>query len=217
MSAKQHDSVVRSRTGRPPADFSARAQILAGAAQAFGEHGYAGTSVQHILDAAGVSRRTFYRCFHGKKAVFGEIFTQGVTIVLDLIRSAIAAADTPAAKLEAGVEAYLGARMALGPLARVLLTEQFPVGSVFYRQREQAVEAFAQLIDAEYRGGVGRPVDPLLVRALVAGMDYVAVQVVAAGPAETWELERAKRVMLRMLAASLAAPGEPLPPLPLAE
>lgn len=217
MAAARRRKTAKVRMGRPPVGYSARDQILAGAARAFGDHGYASTSVQHILDAAGVSRRTFYRCFRDKDAVFAEIFARGVDTVLKLIRAAVDAADTPPAKLEAGIDAYLSARVALGPLARVLLTEQFPAGSEFYRRRERAVEAFARLIDEEYRGTRRRPVDPLLIRALVAGMDHTATSVAAAGSPETWDLPRAKRIMLRMLACTLAESDDPVPPLPLSE
>jgi AcrR family transcriptional regulator len=202
------------RTGRPPADYSARDAILRGAAEAFGRGGYAGTSVEDILAAAAVSRRTFYRVFRSKDDVFHVLFDQAVETVLRLIRDAVAGADTPAAKVEAGIVAYLGAHLAVGPLARVLLLEQFPPGSPFGKRREAAVEAFIQLVEQEVRGLRRERIDPLLIRGVVAALDAVAIQVVGESRSGGFDAERGKRVMYRILAGALAGAGEPLPPLP---
>jgi AcrR family transcriptional regulator len=200
--------------GRPPADYSARDVILRGAAEAFGRSGYAHTSVQDILQAAGVSRRTFYRVFRSKDDVFRVLFDRAVETALQLIRDAVAVAATPAAKVEAGLQAYLGAHLAIGSLARVLLLEQFPPGSTFGRRREAAVEAFIQLIEHEVRGLRRVRIDPLLIRGVVAALDYVAIQLVGESRQGAFDAERGQRVMYRILAASLADDGEPLPPLP---
>jgi AcrR family transcriptional regulator len=202
--------------GRPPADYSARDVIIRGAAEAFGRRGYARASVEDILAAAGVSRRTFYRVFRSKDDVFHVLFDQAVETVLGFVRQAVAGADTPAAKVEAGLRAYLGAHHAIGPLARVLLLEQFPPGSTFGRRREAAVDAFFHFIEQEVRGLRRARVDPLLIRGVVAAIDHVAIQLVGESQSGALDAERGLRVMYRILAASLAEDGEPLPPLPAA-
>jgi AcrR family transcriptional regulator len=52
---------------------SVRAKLLESAKRAFGRHGYASATVQHILDEANVTRRTFYRYFSSKDDVFAEL------------------------------------------------------------------------------------------------------------------------------------------------
>jgi TetR/AcrR family transcriptional regulator len=205
------------RMGRPPADYSARDVIVRGAADAFGRLGYARTSVEDILAAAGVSRRTFYRVFRSKDEVFHVLFDRAVETALGLIRDAVAGAGTPAAKVAAGLQAYLGAHLAIGPLARVLLLEQFPPGSTFGRRREAAVEAFIQLIDHEVRGLRRERLDPLLIRGVVAAIDHVAIHLVGESRSGAFDAERGQRVMYRILAASLAGDGDPLPPLPVVD
>ncbi|MCA9773871.1 MAG: helix-turn-helix transcriptional regulator, partial [Myxococcales bacterium] len=59
------------RRGRPSDHGAMRAQILAGAADAFARKGYAPTTVEDILRAAGVSRQTFYRFFKNKDEACG--------------------------------------------------------------------------------------------------------------------------------------------------
>ena len=76
MQAAKHPST----TPPPPPDRreATRLRIIKGAAEVFGQQGFAGTSVQAILDAAGVSRRTFYQCFSDKSAVLAAIYERSL-------------------------------------------------------------------------------------------------------------------------------------------
>lgn len=216
-SARSSDASPRraSRLGRPAADFSARDQILRGAAEVFGRVGYARASVEDILLAAGVSRRTFYKSFESKEDVFDAVSTDTVALLPQLVRAATEGAPTPAAKLQAGVDAYLGAIVQFGPLARAILLEQFPSGSKFARRREAVAERILENMLRDYRDTGEPPVDPLLVQGLIAAAEHVAVRLASAS-SDALDIPRARRVLLRMLGASLAMPGDPVPPLPLA-
>ena len=203
-----------SRRGRPTADFSARDQIVRGAAEVFGRVGYAGASVEDILLAADVSRRTFYKSFRSKEDLFDAVSANAVALLPRFVRAAADAAPTPAAKLEAGVDAYLGAILQFGPLARAILLEQFPSGSKFARRREAVTERIiADMLEDSHDSGEP-PVDPLLVQGLLAAAEHIAVRL-ASESAAALDIPRARRVLLRMLGATLARPGEPVPPLPL--
>lgn len=206
--------VPSKRRGRPTADFSARDQIVRGAAEVFGRVGYAGASVEDILRAADISRRTFYKSFRSKEDLFDAVSAEAVALLPRLVRAATEAALTPAAKLEAGVDAYLGAILQFGPLARAILLEQFPSGSKFARRREAVTEQIIADMLEDYRASGDPPVDPLLVQGLIAAAEHIAVRL-AGESAETLDIPRGRRVLLRMLGATLAQPGEPVPPLPL--
>lgn len=55
-----------------------RQRLVAGVAEALAEHGYAGLTVKHVIEAAGVSRATFYEQFENKReavlAAHGAVF-----------------------------------------------------------------------------------------------------------------------------------------------
>src|SRR6266478_1636350 len=53
--------------------LDARETVLASAVKAFARRGYAGTSVQDILDAAGLSKPTVYYYFESKAGLFRAI------------------------------------------------------------------------------------------------------------------------------------------------
>ena len=50
-----------------------RTQILEASREVFGQRGYHGSSVSHIVRAAGVARGTFYNYFPSKRAVFQAV------------------------------------------------------------------------------------------------------------------------------------------------
>jgi hypothetical protein len=88
-----------------------------------------------------------------------------------------------------------------GPLARVLLLEQFSPGSPLAAQRNRAHATFTKLI-ASAAAGAGRAApDPVLVAAVVAGINVVCVQMASEYPEGDWDIERAKRAILRILSA----------------
>lgn len=185
----------------PDSAASVRPRILRGAAQAFGRFGYGATSVEAILAAAGVSRRTFYKTFRSKEAVLRVLFENSVGMLLDAVTNAQRAGGSRDERLDRAVEAYVRVHAEAGPLARVLLLEQFSPGSPLARQRETAMATFSKLIaEAMARHGDAAP-DPILVRGVVAGINEIAVQAATEHPEGGWDVPRVKTAMLRVLVA----------------
>jgi AcrR family transcriptional regulator len=196
---------VSSATNPPPEAEAkpdpVRSRILRGAAQVFGERGYGATSVEAILAAAQVSRRTFYRTFRSKEDVLRTLFDKSVQM---LVRAVSAVADTRKSRHEqmvAAVEAYIKVHANAGPLARVLLLEQFSPESPLALQRNRALATFSKLIGSAAAGVGTKAPDPILVAAVVAGINQVCVQMANAHPEGTWDIPRAKHAILRILSA----------------
>jgi AcrR family transcriptional regulator len=204
MSRKAENSV---RLEIPAPVDPVRTRILRGAAKVFGERGYGGSSVEAILDAASVSRRTFYRTFRSKEDVLRTLFDNSVQMLIRAVREA--SGERKAEAAGSAVDAYLRVHANAGPLARVLLLEQFSPGSPLAEQRNRAFATFSKLMtQAASRGGRG-PADPLLVAAVVAGINQVCVQMATEYPNGNWDVARAKRAILRILSV-LDDPGSAL-------
>lgn len=62
-----------------------RAAILEVAAREFGEHGYEGASLNHILSAAGVSKGAAYYYFEDKADLFAEAARAAIGLLLDVV------------------------------------------------------------------------------------------------------------------------------------
>jgi len=178
-----------------------RSRILRGAARVFGERGYGATSVEAILEAAHVSRRTFYRTFRSKEDVLRTLFDRSVQRLLRAVREQADPNKDRQALVVASVEAYLRVHANAGPLARVLLLEQFAPDSPLAVQRNRALSTFSKLLSSAAEGA-GQPTpDPVLVAAVVAGINQVCVQMATEYPAGDWDIARAKRAILRILSA----------------
>lgn len=203
------------RRGRPAADFSASAEILQGAAIAFGRKGYADTSVEDILAEARVSRRTFYRFFRSKDDVFERLFDVASSLFLESIRIAANSASDAFEKAERCVDAYLQVPLTAGPIYRVFYVEAMRPGTRLEARRQQVMDTLMALLDEEaIRARRGR-IDPLLIRGLVAAMESIALHLIVEGRRAPADLDRAKRAMLRIFLATLAREGEEPPPIPL--
>lgn len=62
-----------------------RAEILRAAEGVFSERGFHGTSVADVIDAAGISRGTFYLYFTGKDALFLDLIDLFVSRVITVV------------------------------------------------------------------------------------------------------------------------------------
>jgi AcrR family transcriptional regulator len=62
-----------------------RSAILEAAAREFGEHGYEGASLNHLLAAAGVSKGAAYYYFEDKADLFAEAARAAIGLLLDVV------------------------------------------------------------------------------------------------------------------------------------
>jgi AcrR family transcriptional regulator len=185
----------------PGTSDAVRTRILRGAARVFGERGYAATSVEAILEAAQVSRRTFYRAFRSKEDVLMTLFERSVRRLLKAVREAARQGTSRYERVVASVEAYVLVHAKAGPLVKVLLLEQFSPGSPLSEQRDRAISIFSAFLARVAVSEGQQAPDPVLVSAVVAGINHVCVQMVAEYPSGNWDVQRAKRAILRILSA----------------
>ncbi len=186
----------KQRRGRPEASFSARSQILLGAAQAFGDRGYARCSVEDVLRAADVSRRTFYRFFKSKEELFEQLYEAASMLFLQSMRSAIDLAKTPEERLEYCIDLYLRTPQNVGPVFQVMMAESMQPGSKLYARREAVINALIDILEQNVDEVRGRAVDPLILRGIVAAQERIALHVFNEHPGDEAMLQRAKRAMM---------------------
>jgi AcrR family transcriptional regulator len=85
-----------------------RGSIIRAAHRLIGRDGTRSTSIQDILQLAGVNRRIFYRHFDSKDDLVLAMQAQASETVLRALRAATNAAADPAAAVVAWIEQYLG-------------------------------------------------------------------------------------------------------------
>lgn len=193
-----------------------RARILEGAAQAFGDLGYADVRVEDIIEAAGVSRPTFYKVHASKDDVFRALSERHHREIRRRIQEAVATAGAdPASELLAMIDAFMGWRAGLGPIGRVLdLEARSPGNAVIAHHRSDTLQAMTGLLTGRMQAAARPAPDPVMVTGLISAMESVADVLLLDPDFGATSLQRAIEIALRIVGASLAGPSDPLPPFP---
>jgi len=184
------------RHGIPPEVVAEnqRERLTAAAVATFGELGYNDTTITKILEAAGVSTRTFYENFSDKQACFLATYE----LVADYLGEAVAVAgseDDPwPDRVRARIDALLDAFAANPALASfALIAPATAGGDVADRQRRFGADLLAALLAGypEPQPGFSEATEQAMVGGMVAliadqvemgegeGMDRLAPQLLA--------------------------------------
>lgn len=116
-------SVPKSPTTVEPTPDSGAERILAAAAQLFAEEGFAGTSMQAVARAAGVSKSNVFHHFPGKEALFAEVIRLAMAEFRARLEDMLGSDDDLHARLWTFLDAHLRHIERRAPVARLLLRQ----------------------------------------------------------------------------------------------
>jgi AcrR family transcriptional regulator len=195
-----------------------RNMVLFGATRVFAEHGLRAASVEHILEAAGIARRTFYRVFRSKEDVAVALYRIGTDSLLESCQRAVASERDPLKQVERCIDVHLANARALGRLMFVLGGEAQRPESPLHARRVEVQSAIAFMLQPGQDAAAGAPLDPLLLRGLILALEAVTRIVLTEGDegrrVTQASIDRARRVMVRLATAALAGGGPQVGPLP---
>jgi AcrR family transcriptional regulator len=77
------------------------ADVIARARKAFAETGFAGTSLDTLLEATGLARQSLYNAFGGKKELFMRAFLSDAAEAVDAVESIRHGSDSPIGRIRA--------------------------------------------------------------------------------------------------------------------
>jgi AcrR family transcriptional regulator len=123
--------------GRRARGAATRERLIAAARRLFGEQGYEATSIESVLEAAGVARGALYHHFPAKADLFDAVLAEVLVEIAERSAAAAAGSSDPLAGLRAGSHAWL--RMALDPsIQRIaLLDPTTAVGWARWREQDE--------------------------------------------------------------------------------
>jgi AcrR family transcriptional regulator len=208
LRAQLHDG-IGSTVGRG----SARAKILSAAIDAFAERGVAATRVEDLLQAADVSRRTFYQQFDDKPAVVHALFELVTQHLAATFAAAAARTTDPLVAIDEALALYLELHRTDRDIVRALLEEAQRAESPLYALRMRFRRDIARTLDAMVTAITRRRLDPLVALALVSAVEGVSIELLA-GRCTRGELARARAVIASLIqlvcahAAELPARGD---------
>jgi AcrR family transcriptional regulator len=154
-----------------------RAHLIETATGLFASRGYEDTSIEAVLDEAGVSRGSLYHHFASKEALFEAVLQDVESRVGAQTMEAALAADGPAAALRAGCMAWI--KLAGDPVVQRILLIDAPSVLGWQRWRaldEQPLRLMKEVLQAVADEGKLRPelVDTL-AHVLLASVNEVTL------------------------------------------
>jgi AcrR family transcriptional regulator len=190
--------VARGRHAPPPEVRLSlqRERLLRAAATEFAERGYAGASSESISRRAGMSKATFYEHFANKEECIIALFDDAARIVAAAMAGAargVRGGDA-AERMKAGTRAFLTSLSEHPEYAQTLLVEIIGAGPRAAGRRDQIVQQFADVLDAENaaaaaRGLIERFASPHDSFAIVGAIvELVSRQVRLGEPGDVLEL-----------------------------
>ena len=158
-----------------------RDRILHGAYESIGNRGIGPTKVQHILDTAGVSRRTFYQYFRSKDDALAAVYSVVKESLIQTIALAIVAAPKASDKVNAGVAAYVEFQRQSGRGLMELQADAIRPDSLLAPHREDTLDAVVGVVDAAVTENIGIRCDPLVYRAVLMGIEGMVIHLQRGG------------------------------------
>jgi AcrR family transcriptional regulator len=179
------------RKRAPIAKAERRQQILSAARDVFARRGYHQTTIDDIVEQAGVARGTYYLYYEDKRAAFADLidrFSQRLSM-------AIARIDTDdstrsvAEQVRANIRAILGVCLAERAMTKILFTDAAGIDSAFDRKLQTFYDAVVQLLTESLRDGqtlgIVRDGEPRVLAYLSIGaLKELLYQAVTLGLAE---------------------------------
>ena len=153
---------------------SQRRRLLTGAARALAERGYGVLTVQHVIEAAGVSRTTFYANFDNKRdcvlAAHRDVFEH----LLALILRACATEREWGRKVRAAIAAVFAFATEAPAQARLLTLDALATDTVVGRQAADSNAHLAALLrDGRRQTPLGPTLPDLTEEALIGAVGAI--------------------------------------------
>lgn len=149
-----------------------REQLLATGRRLFAQHGFEGTSIDDIAEAAGVTKPIVYRHFPNKRELYLAVLEEHLSVLIRKLWSALSTAPDPRERLRDGLEAYFefveeradGFRMLIEASARNDPETQARLGTAW----DTLADGVARTVGDLLRGaGLDPAGAPIYARALV--------------------------------------------------
>ncbi len=171
-----------------------RDEIILAAMKVFERLGFARTRVEDVLEAAKVSRRTFYNYFTSKEDVLAGIYERTTTDLVAAMMSAVSAAQAgPLEAIYLGTDLYLNFHLESPRMLHVLLEQAMLSDSPLSALRKKfRVQLYALLSAA---AGTEDPFIPIALVSALEGVSHHLLET-KAGPRDIHRARQAMRLIV---------------------
>lgn len=160
----------------------AKTQILLQAMAVFNRQGLEGTAVQDILDAAQISRRTFYKYFSGKLDVLESLYVLSLRVLLTRIETELAQADDRESLIGKLIGICFDYQFSLGHIIGIMMEEAVRSASPLAPHRLRLQQRMIELVDQHLRRLGCQVPDGYLLLSLALAVEGCSLQVLTQTP-----------------------------------
>ncbi|MEN0067808.1 MAG: TetR/AcrR family transcriptional regulator [Myxococcota bacterium] len=154
------------RKRRPGIEVQRR-RLLDAARRLFAERGVEGISIVDIVEASGVSRQTFYRCFATRDALLSQVFDELEDHVTTRLTTALIGASPNGDWLFGFVHEVLSDAALMGGLLVALHREELRPGSPMALRRHRRLQRHVTFVERACESAGVVPPSPDVTRSLV--------------------------------------------------
>ncbi|HCE40089.1 MAG: TetR family transcriptional regulator [Alcanivorax sp.] len=181
----------------------ARAEILIHSMHVFAQRGLGRTTVQHLLDAAQVSRRTFYKYFRNKMDVLESIYRIFIDNMLLHFHQEMRQSRSAKEIIRNTTKVYFDYHVSMGPVIKLMMEEARSSSSALAPHRVRAQRIAAEELTAEISRLTGRDLDPLVMRTMLWILENYSLYIFEDGEFSAQRLEQCERAMVGISEAVL--------------
>jgi AcrR family transcriptional regulator len=150
-----------------------RDAIVRAAERVFGKLGYHDASITEVIDAAGISRGTFYLYFDGKSALFLELIERFIGFVTSALQVVDPTGPEPARRILENVQRVVDVAFEHPELTRVVLRESRGLNPDIDEKLDRLYGFLHEMVEGALingaRTGLTRPVNASVVAAALIG------------------------------------------------
>ena len=174
----------------------ARAEILIHSMQVFAQRGLQRTTVQHLLDASDVSRRTFYKYFRNKMDVLESIYRIFVDNMLLHFHKEVKQAGSANDIIRNTTKVYFEYHVSMGPIIKLMMEEARSSSSALAPHRMRAQGIASEVLASQISRFTGRDYDPLVFRTMLWMLENYSLYIFDDGGFSQERLEQCQRVAI---------------------
>lgn len=152
-----------------------RESIIAAAGEVYAQQGYHSFSIALLLEAATVSRPTFYRHFKDKTDVIDIVVARANALLLEQVTRRIGRGNSLEDVVDNGIDAYFAWGRSIGRLAGAIYREIHDKQSPASVHRERALEDLGKLMQSAFETR-GAKLRPRIYTALMHMIEHVGHQ-----------------------------------------
>ncbi len=156
-------------------------RVIKAAAECFAERGIEDTSVQYIIERAGIARRTFYRYFPDKLSVMDAMLDRSLKHLLAVSRKEMVALESGVERIRKAFDVYLHYARSEGRLVALLSGESQRSDSPLMETRLRRIGQLESLYVEAFEQVEGRPLDRFLARSLILLLETLTLHVLTHG------------------------------------